>query len=54
MLMSSVVLPTDEGVRTIESSIGYKLDDILAQWAQIQPFLLDLGDEALGLAGELG
>jgi hypothetical protein len=54
IIMGSVVLPTDEGIRTIESSIGYKLDEILEQWAKIQPFLLDLGDEALHLAAELG
>jgi hypothetical protein len=53
MIMSSAVLPTEEGVRGIESAIGYKLDNILEQWAEIQPFLLDLGDEALRLADEL-
>ena len=46
-------LSTDEGARGLELVIGYKLDDILEQWAMIQPFLLDLGDEALRLADEL-
>jgi hypothetical protein len=46
-------LSSDEGIRSTESMIGYRLDDILAQWATIHPFLLDLGDEALRLAATL-
>ncbi len=54
MIMGAVVMSTDEGARSIASVIGAPLDDVLAQWAAIQPFLLDLGDEALLLAEELG
>jgi phosphotransferase family enzyme len=54
MILGVLVLSTEEGIRSIESTLGYKLDDILAQWAIIQPFLLDLGDEALDLMDELG
>lgn len=46
-------LSTDEGARGLELMIGHKIDDLLEQWAMIQPFLLDLGDEALRLADEL-
>ena len=47
-------LSSDDGIRSTESTIGYKLDDTLAQWATIHPFLLDLGDEAVRLATALG
>ena len=39
----------DEWRDNWEAWIGHPLDDILAQWALLQPFLLDLGDEAIGL-----
>jgi len=54
MISGVYVLSSDDGIRSTESTIGYKLDDILAQWATIHPFLLDLGDEALRLADTLG
>jgi len=54
MIWGVYVLSSDEGIHSAESTIGYKLDDILAQWATIHPFLLDLGDEALRLADTLG
>ena len=46
-------LSSEEGVHDLESVLGHKLDDILEQWATIQPFWLDLGDEALKLVDEL-
>ena len=52
MFMSGA-LSSEEGVHAMESSLGHKLNDILEQWATIQPFLLDLGDEALKLVDEL-
>ncbi|MBP6440226.1 MAG: hypothetical protein KA259_01365 [Caldilineaceae bacterium] len=48
-----ISLATAEGRRDTELNIGHKLDDIFEQWATTQPFLLDLGDEALQLANEL-
>ena len=54
MISGVYVLSSDDGIRSTESTIGYKLDDILAQWATIHPFLLDLGDEAVRLAETLG
>jgi hypothetical protein len=53
MISGVYVLSSDEGIRSTEATIGYKLDDILAQWATTHPFLLDLGDEALRLADRL-
>ena len=53
MITGVIVLSTAEGVCDFELNIGHKLDDILEQWATTQPFLLDLGDEALQLANEL-
>ena len=53
MFMSQLV-STPEGIRFIESVIGHELDIVLKQWALIEPFLLDLGDEALDLLGKLG
>ena len=54
IFMGAGAFSTGEGVRSIESVIGFKLDDILEQWAIVQPFLLDLGDEALQLKDEIG
>ena len=48
-----IILATAEGRRNAELNIGHKLDDLFEQWATTQPFLLDLGDEALQLANEL-
>ena len=52
MFMSGV-LSSEEGIQAMESNLGHKLDDVLEQWATIQPFLLDLGDEALKLVDQL-
>ena len=54
IFMGANAFSTDEGVRSLESVIGFKLDDILEQWAIVQPFLLDLGDEALQIMDEMG
>jgi hypothetical protein len=54
IFMGALAFATDDGVRSMEATIGYQLNDILEQWATIQPFLLDLGDEALRLVDELG
>ena len=35
-------------------AIGHPIDEILGQWRGLQPYLLDLGDEAHRLASELG
>ena len=40
--------------RVAEGIIGRPIDEILAQWRGLQPYLLDLGDEAHGLTSELG
>lgn len=53
VLVSVNLLGTPEGVAFTESAIGHDIDACLAQWATLQPFLLDLGDEALQLANEL-
>ena len=53
VLVSVNLLGTAEGVAFTEAALGHTLADILAQWATLQPFLLDLGDEALQLAEEL-
>jgi len=47
-------ISSEEGERGIESDFGYPIDDILAQWASVLPFLLDFGDEALQLMEEIG
>jgi hypothetical protein len=46
-------LSSDEGVRGIESDFGHPIEEILAQWATVLPFLLDLGDEAIQLMEEI-
>jgi hypothetical protein len=46
-------ISSEEGERGIESDFGYPIDDILAQWASVLPFLLDLSDEALQLMEEI-
>ncbi len=53
IVVGVISLATAEGRRDTELNIGHKLDAIFAQWATTQPFLLDLGDEALQLANEL-
>lgn len=42
-------LLTPEGRVFIESVIGHPFDTIMAQWAEMWPFILKLGDEALAL-----
>jgi hypothetical protein len=54
IFMGAEAFSTTEGVRFIVSTIGFTLTDILEQWAIVQPFLLDLGDEALDLMDEIG
>jgi Phosphotransferase enzyme family len=39
--------------KAAEVIIGRPIDEILSQWRGLQPFLLDLGDEAVRLAAEL-
>jgi hypothetical protein len=46
-------LSSDAGIKGIEQSLGFTLDDILSQWAVVHPFLLDLGDKALQLMDEI-
>jgi hypothetical protein len=36
------------------ASWGHTFDETIDAWAEVTPFLLDLGDEALALANELG
>lgn len=36
-----------------ETVLGHRLDDIIDQWAAVQPFFLDLGEEACKLMQEL-
>lgn len=42
-------LTSREGVTLVEGVLGHPVDAIIAQWGEILPFLLDLGDEALSL-----
>lgn len=46
-------LASAEGIRAMESAIGYEMKDILEQWAITQPFLIGLGKEALQLSERL-
>jgi hypothetical protein len=43
----------DDG-KMIENVVGYPIDQILDQWAIMQNYLLDLGDEALMLIDKIG
>jgi hypothetical protein len=38
-----------DSARLAEAIFGHRLDVLLKEWAQVQPFLLDLGEEALQL-----
>ena len=51
--MGAGALSNEAGIKGIEQTLGFKLDDILAQWAVVHPLSLDLGDEALQLMDEL-
>jgi hypothetical protein len=42
-------LETPSGRAIAEKIIGHPFDEIMEQWSILQPFLLDLGDEALAL-----
>ena len=46
---NSDILQSADGTAMFEAIIGYPIDDIVEQWAQVQSYLLDLGDEALEL-----
>ena len=49
----SMVL-NDEGIRqSLEKSLGYPFEYIFEQWADLQHYLLDLGDEALTLLDDV-
>jgi hypothetical protein len=52
MIFYLEILQSDEGRASELQAIGAPADEILEQWAEIQPFLLDLGAEALQLAAE--
>lgn len=52
--MGAGAFSSEEGTKSVEVMIGFELDGILEQWSTVQPFLLDLGDEALQLKNELG
>ena len=51
--LGAVEFSTAEGVRRHEQNLGLDLNEILARWAVVHRFLLDLGDEALQLMEEL-
>jgi hypothetical protein len=40
--------------RLAEGVIGHPIEEILRRWRRLQPFLLDLGDEARALASAIG
>jgi hypothetical protein len=42
-------LMQSRGSGPVEAMIGYPIEAIMVQWAEMHPFLLDLGDEALAL-----
>ena len=48
------LLEDDDRPRLAEGIIGHPIDEILVQWRGLQPYLLDLGDEAHHLARDLG
>ena len=47
ILLTTGFLATEKGSRAFEEMVGHPLAKILSQLAVVQPFLLDLGDEAL-------
>lgn len=53
MLIWLEILQNPEEQRNIESLIGRSFDDILHQWAELQPLLLDFAEEAYQLVDEL-
>ncbi len=48
------LLEDDRHPKMAEGAIGHPIDEVLAHWRRLQPFLLDLGDEAHRLGSELG
>ena len=48
------LLADDDRPRLTEGIIGHPIDEILAQWRGLQPYLLDLGDEAQRLVSAPG
>jgi hypothetical protein len=46
------LLATPEDIATGEAIVGHPIDEQLAQWGVLEPFLLDLGDEALALMSQ--
>ncbi|MEZ4558691.1 MAG: hypothetical protein R2851_21765 [Caldilineaceae bacterium] len=52
-LMGGRALQSEDGRRAVETRIGADLKVVLEQWALVQPFLLDLGEEALDLMSSL-
>jgi hypothetical protein len=53
-MAGALIWPNEKAGRDFETVIGHSQDEILDQWALVHPFLLDLGDEALQLMGEIG
>ncbi len=53
VIFAALVWANEESARDLENIIGYSRDAVHDQQAIVQPFLLDLGDEALQLMGEL-
>jgi hypothetical protein len=53
IIFGALILSNEDDTRGLESIVGHSLDEILDQEATIQPFLLDLGDEALQLMESL-
>jgi hypothetical protein len=45
------VLVSNSGTAVLESIIGRPVEAIAAQWSELQPYLLDLGEEALATIG---
>lgn len=53
-MISGALMWSDENrALTLESIIGHSRDAIFDQQAMVEPFLLDLGDEALQLMDSL-
>ncbi len=53
IISSALFWSTEEQVRNYEAIVGYNQDEILYQLAMVEPFLLDLGDEAVTLMNNL-
>lgn len=53
-IAAGTMLATPEGIAMQATIVGQPFDEIVEQWAVTQPFLLDLGDEALQLMAVIG